>query len=261
MTDTPRLARSTTGRVATLTITRPEALNALDHATMVELLAALRDLDADPGVGAIVITGTERAFAAGADVAQMAAFGSAEIREAEWFAEWQQVGSTGTPLVAAVRGYALGGGCELAMLCDIVVAGESARFGQPEITLGVIPGMGGTQRLVRAVGKSLAMEMILTGRMLTAADALAAGLVSQVVPDDDVVAEAEALAARIAALPRAASRAAKEAVNAAFELPLSAGVHLERRLFQMLFATAEQKEGMSAFLEKRPARFHPEVND
>lgn len=261
MTDTDRLQLRIDGRVATVTITRPEALNALDHETMVGLLALLRRLDADTSVGAIVVAGTERAFAAGADVAQMAAFGAPEIREAEWFAEWQQMGDLGTPTVAAVRGFALGGGCELAMLCDIIVAGESARFGQPEITLGVIPGMGGTQRLVRAVGKSLAMELILTGRMLSADAALAAGLVSRVVPDDDVVAEAEALAARIAAMPRAASRAAKEAVGAAFEMPLGSGIRHERRLFQMLFATADQKEGMSAFLEKRPARFHADEAD
>jgi enoyl-CoA hydratase len=258
MTDSSRLDLRVAGRVATVTISRPEALNALDHDTMVDLLATLHDLDADTAIGAIVLTGVDRAFAAGADVAQMAGFAAPEIREAEWFAEWQQVGDLGTPTIAAVRGFALGGGCELAMLCDIVVAGESARFGQPEITLGIIPGMGGTQRLVRAVGKSLAMELILTGRMLSADEARAAGLVSRVVADDDVVAEAEGLAAKVAAMPRAASRAAKEAVAAAFELPLSAGVRLERRLFQMLFATAEQKEGMTAFLEKRPARFHPD---
>jgi len=258
MTPTDRLELRTAGRVATVTITRPEALNALDHETMVGLLATLHRLDADTSIGAIVLAGTERAFAAGADVAQMADFGAPEIREAEWFAEWQQLGDLGTPTIAAVRGFALGGGCELAMLCDIIVAGESARFGQPEITLGVIPGMGGTQRLVRAVGKSLAMDLILTGRMLSAEDARAAGLVSRVVPDEEVVAEAETLAAQIAAMPRAASRAAKEAVAAAFEMPLGAGVRFERRLFQMLFATAEQKEGMSAFLQKRSARFHDE---
>lgn len=244
------------GRVATVTVNRPEALNALDSDVMVELLGTLRRLDAEPSVGGIVLAGTARAFAAGADVAQMAAFGVTEIREAEWFAEWQQISTLGTPIIAAVRGYALGGGCELAMLCDIIVAGESARFGQPEITLGVIPGMGGTQRLARAVGKSLAMEMVLTGRALSAQEALAASLVSRVVPDERVVEEAEAIAASIAAQPRAASRAAKEAVNASFELSLSEGVRLERRLFQMLFATAEQKEGMAAFLEKRQARFH-----
>lgn len=253
---TDRLQLSVDGRVATIAINRPEALNALDHATMTGLLAMLRNLDADTAVGAIVITGGERAFAAGADVAEMVHFDAPAIREAEWFAQWQQIDEIGTPMIAAVRGYALGGGCELAMLCDIIVAGDSARFGQPEITLGVIPGMGGTQRLARSVGKSLAMELVLTGRMLSAEEARAAGLVSRVVADAEVVAEAQNMAERIASMPRAASRAAKEAVAAASELPLSAGVRLERRLFQMLFATAEQKEGMTAFLEKRAARFH-----
>lgn len=245
----------TRGRVGILTLNRPEALNALSRAVMDELVARARAMDVDAGIGAIVLTGSGRAFAAGADIGEMAELTASEMYRADWFAGWERLTAVRTPLVAAVAGHALGGGCELAMMCDVVLAAETARFGQPEINLGVIPGMGGSQRLTHAVGKALAMDMVLTGRTLTADEALRAGLVSRVVPADRLLEEALAVAAVIASRSKVAATAAKEAVNAAFEQPLSQGLRFERRLFHALFATEDQKEGMAAFREKREPRF------
>jgi len=221
-----------------------------------ELADALERLDSDPGCKVAVIAGHERAFAAGADIRELAVQTpsslSADVAAGRGFHHWDRLGSISIPLIAAVRGLALGGGCELAMLCDIVVAGESAQFGQPEIRLGIIPGAGGTQRLPRAVGRPVAMDLILTGRSISAQEALDRGLVSRVVPDAEVVAAAMAIGAEIAAFPRAAVAAAKGAVGAASELGLTAGLQRERQAFFALFDTADQREGMAAFLEKRP---------
>lgn len=246
----------TRGRVGVLTLNRPEALNALNRALMEELVAKARDMDSTADIGAIVITGSERAFAAGADIAEMAERSAVDMYRTNWFAAWEDLTAVRTPLVAAVAGHALGGGCELAMMCDVIVAADTARFGQPEINLGVIPGMGGSQRLTHAVGKALAMDMVLTGRTLDADEALRVGLVSRVVPADRLAAEALAVGEAIAARSKMATMAAKEAVGAAFEQPLSQGLRYERRLFHSLFATEDQKEGMAAFLEKREVRFH-----
>mmetsp|Transcript_27119 Transcript_27119/g.81336 ORF Transcript_27119/g.81336 Transcript_27119/m.81336 type:complete len:278 (-) Transcript_27119:63-896(-) len=243
------------GDVGLLTLDRPEALNALSSPLMAELNAATKAWDADPEVGAIVLTGSERAFAAGADIKEMAAKTFPQTYSEDLFASWQDVAGLRTPTIAAVNGFALGGGCELAMMCDIIICGEKARFGQPEILLGTIPGAGGTQRLVRAVGKSKAMRMCLTGDQLSAAEALAAGLVAAVHPPEDVVDEAVALGAKIAALGSPSATMCKEAVNAAYELSLAEGLRLERRLFLSTFATADQKEGMAAFAEKRKPEF------
>ena len=240
------------GRVGHIRLNRPKALNALDSATMKAVVEAAQELDADPGVGAIVLSGAPKAFAAGADIKEMATKDFAEMYAADWFAGWEGLTRVRTPLVAAVTGYALGGGCELAMMADILIAGEGAKFGQPEINLGVIPGMGGSQRLTRAVGKAKAMDMILTGRMVGAEEAERIGLVSRVVADDAVVAEALEVAATIASKSKPATWMAKEAVEAAFETTLAQGIAFERRLFHGLFGTADQKEGMAAFVGKRP---------
>ncbi|MFW6186597.1 MAG: enoyl-CoA hydratase [Actinomycetota bacterium] len=245
----------TRGRVGMITLHRPKALNALDGTTLREVVAASAAMDADPGIGAILLTGSERAFAAGADIKEMAGRSAPEMYLADWFAGWDAFTQVRTPVVAAVAGYALGGGCELAMMCDLLIAADTARFGQPEIDLGVIPGMGGSQRLARAVGKAKAMDMILTGRQIDAAEAERAGLVSRVVPAADLLEEALGVAGTIASRPLPAAMAAKEAVNTAFETTLAQGVHLERRLFHALFATEDQKEGMAAFAEKREPRF------
>jgi enoyl-CoA hydratase len=242
--------------VALVTLDRPEALNALSFRLIRELAAVLESLDADPAVRAIVLTGAgSRAFAAGADIREMADGTPESLAAQGSFDRWDVVGRIRTPLIAAVRGFALGGGCELAMACDMIVAAEDATFGQPEIRLGVIPGAGGTQRLTRAIGKAKAMELILTGRSMDSAEAERLGLVTRVVPREDTVGEAIALAARVAAMPPLAVRAAKEAVAGAYELPLSAGLAFERQAFLDLFATADQKEGMAAFLEKRSPRW------
>jgi enoyl-CoA hydratase len=239
--------------VALLTIDRPEVLNALDAETLRELVEALEALDADDTCRCVVITGAgERAFAAGADIREMAQATPVSLTVANTFARWDRIRAIHKPIVAAVRGFALGGGCELAMACDIIVAAEDAAFGQPEIRLGVIPGAGGTQRLTRAIGKPKAMEMILTGRRLPAREAEAHGLVSRVVPPAETLPVALALAGEIATAPPLAVIAAKEAVNRAFELSLEAGLEFERRNFFLLFSTEDQKEGMRAFLEKRP---------
>jgi enoyl-CoA hydratase len=238
--------------VALVTMDRPEALNALSFRLIEELVAALETLDADPDVRAIVLTGAgERAFAAGADVGEMAAGTPESMARDGSFERWDLVGRVRKPLIAAVRGFALGGGCELAMACDMIVAADTAKFAQPEIKLGVIPGAGGTQRLTRAIGKAKAMELILTGRSIDATEAERIGLVTQVVPAAETVDAALALAGRIAAMPPTAVLAAKAAVARAYELPLEAGLLQERQAFFALFATEDQKEGMAAFLEKR----------
>jgi enoyl-CoA hydratase len=238
--------------VALITLDRPEVLNALDSETMRELVEALERLDLDSDVRAIVITGAgERAFAAGADIKEMAEATPVSLTVANSFARWERIRRIRKPIVAAVRGYALGGGCELAMACDLIVAAEDAVFGQPEIRIGVIPGAGGTQRLTRALGKAKAMELILTGGNLGARDAEAHGLVSRVVAREQTVPAALDLAAEIAAQPPLAVMAAKEAINRAFELSLEAGLEFERRNFFLLFASEDQKEGMAAFVEKR----------
>jgi enoyl-CoA hydratase len=243
------------GRVGLVTLNRPEALNALNRATLDELVAAVSAMDADPGVGAVVITGSGKAFAAGADIKEMASQGYMEMYDADWFRGWEDLTRLRIPLIAAVSGFALGGGCELAMMCDFIVAGDNAKFGQPEINLGVLPGMGGSQRLTRAVGKAKAMDMILTGRFIDADEAERAGLVARVVPAGDTVEEALKAAEVIASKSKPAAMLAKEAVNAAFETGLAQGVLFERRLFHSLFATEDQKEGMAAFSEKRQPEF------
>jgi enoyl-CoA hydratase len=250
------IATETRGRVALIRLNRPQALNALCDQLMEELGRALRGFDDDPDIAAIVLTGSEKAFAAGADIKEMQGRGYPAVYLDDFIGKrWEAVTHIGKPVIAAVAGYALGGGCELAMMCDIILAGDNARFGQPEINLGVIPGAGGTQRLTRAVGKSKAMEMVLTGRMMDAAEAERANLVARVVPAAEVVEEAMKLGEKIAALSAPAVAMAKEAVNRAFETTLAEGVKFERRVFHALFATEDQKEGMSAFVEKRKPGF------
>ena len=242
--------------VALVTIDRQEALNALSFDLLDELAAELERLDRDPACRAIVITGAgTRAFAAGADVRELATQSPITLTVENRFAAWDRIGAIRTPTIAAVRGFALGGGCELAMSCDMIVAADDAQFGQPEIKLGVMPGAGGTQRLTRAIGKARAMELILTGRPMAASEAQAAGLVTSVVPADATVDAALDLAARIAAQPPVAVMAAKQAILRAHELSLSAGLDFERRAFFLLFASDDQSEGMAAFSEKRPPRW------
>ncbi|MCM2479433.1 enoyl-CoA hydratase [Serpentinimonas maccroryi] len=246
----------TEGRVGLITLNRPKQLNALNDALMDELGAALKAFDADADIGCIVLTGSEKAFAAGADIGAMAQYSFADVYKGDYITRnWETMRSIRKPIIAAVSGFALGGGCELAMMCDFIIAADNAKFGQPEIKLGIIPGAGGTQRLPRAVGKSKAMELVLTGRMMDAAEAERAGLVSRVVPLDKLQDEALAAALTIAGYSQIAVMAAKEAVNKAFEGTLADGMAFERRLFHALFATADQKEGMAAFVEKRPAQF------
>lgn len=243
-------------RVGTITLNRPKALNALNSQVMREVTDAAAELDADPGIGAIIITGAgEKAFAAGADIKEMASLSFSEVFEADFFAAWGNLAAVRTPLIAAVAGYALGGGCELAMMCDVLIAADTAKFGQPEIKLGVLPGMGGSQRLTRAIGKAKAMDLILTGRTIDAAEAERSGLVSRVVPADTLLDEANAVATTISQMSRSAARMAKEAVNRAFESTLTEGLLYERRLFHSAFATDDQTEGMAAFTEKRAPNF------
>ena len=242
-------------RVLVLRLNRPQALNALNTDLARDLLRVLEDADRDPGIGAFVITGSDKAFAAGADIREMASRDFASVFGDDLFAEWDRFAALRTPVIAAVAGYALGGGCELAMMCDIIIAAEDARFGQPEIRLGVMPGMGGTQRLARAVGKAKAVDLILTGRMMDAAEAERSGLVARVVPADRLIDEALEVAHTIAGHGRLAARMAKEAVNRAFETSLAEGLAFEKRAFQSLFATDDQTEGMAAFIEKRSPRF------
>lgn len=243
-------------RVGLITLHRPKALNALNDALMDELGAALLAFDADDAVGAIVITGSAKAFAAGADVGAMREWSYMDVFKSDFISRnWETIRRVRKPVIAAVAGYALGGGCELAMMCDIVIAAQSARFGQPEIRLGIIPGAGGTQRLPRAVGKAKAMDLVLTARMMDAVEAERAGLVSRVVEDEKLIEEALGAAAAITRFSLPAVMMAKECVNRAYEAPLGEGLLFERRLFHSLFATADQKEGMSAFFEKRPPDF------
>jgi enoyl-CoA hydratase len=246
----------TRGAVGLITFNRPKALNALCDALVRELGAALDAFEDDDTVGAIVLTGSERAFAAGADIKEMAGKSFVDCYVEDFITDgWERVTTCRKPIIAAVAGFALGGGCEMAMMCDTIIAAESAKFGQPEITLGIIPGSGGTQRLTRAVGKAKAMELVLTGRMMDAAEAERGGLVSRVVPNDKLLEEALKIGAQIAGLSRPSVLAAKEAVNRAFETTLAEGVRFERRLFHAMFATADQKEGMAAFIEKRKPMF------
>ena len=255
MTDYENILLERRGRVGLITLNRPEALNALNLGMMNDVVAALGDLDSDEGIGAIVITGSARAFAAGADIKEMAGQSFAAMYGSNFFAGYDRVTATRKPVIAAVAGFALGGGCELAMMCDFIIAADNAKFGQPEITIGVSPGAGGTQRLTRFIGKSKAMDMVLTGRMMDAAEAERSGLVSRVVLLADLVSTAMETARKIAGLSANAVMLTKEMVNAAYETPLSQGVKLERRLFHSLFAFEDQKEGMAAFIEKRPAKF------
>ncbi|MDQ7850873.1 MAG: enoyl-CoA hydratase-related protein [Armatimonadota bacterium] len=241
--------------VAVVQLNRPEVLNALNRALMDELVAVLEDLDRDPEVRCLVLTGSPRAFAAGADIREFAEASVVDMLQAYRFQQWERIRKVAAPLVAAVTGFALGGGNELAMLCDIIIAGESARFGQPEINLGLIPGAGGTQRLTRTVGKYRAMELILTGRQMTAREAEAMGLVTRVVPDELVLSEARALAREIASRPPLAVRLAKQAVLKAFDTSLEGGLDYERKCFYLLFATEDKEEGVRAFLARRPAQF------
>jgi enoyl-CoA hydratase len=242
-------------RVALVTIDRPKALNALSLQVMRELTAATAGLDGQPDTGCIVITGNERAFAAGADIKEMQEQSYSDMYLADWFGGWDALSRVRTPLLAAVAGFALGGGCELAMMCDVIIAADTATFGQPEIKLGVMPGMGGSQRLTRAIGKAKAMDMCLTGRTMGAEEAERAGLVSRVVPADRLLDEALATAATIAGMSLPSALMVKEAVNRAYESTLAEGVRFERRVFHALFATADQKEGMRAFVEKRAPNF------
>ncbi|SAL76348.1 enoyl-CoA hydratase-related protein [Caballeronia telluris] len=244
------------GRVAVVRLNRPKARNALSSKLRQEMLAAMRPLDCDPAIGCFVIAGAERYFSAGADIAEMHAKTALQMYHDDFFAGWDEFAALRTPKIAAVSGYAYGGGCELAMMCDIVYCAQSARFGQPEIELGVMPGMGGTQRLTKLVGKSLAMDMILTGRAIDATEALHAGLVARVIADDRLMRETLDAAHRVASFGKTAALAAREAVDRSLELGLREGILFERRAFQALFGTADQKRGMQAFLDKRPAVFN-----
>jgi enoyl-CoA hydratase len=242
-------------RVGIVTLNRPEALNALNIEVMDDVTAACADLDRDPGIGCILLTGSARAFAAGADIKEMQPRTYQEMYADDFFAGWDALTRVRTPLVAAVAGYALGGGCELAMLCDTIIAADTARFGQPEVKLGVMPGIGGSQRLARAVGKAKAMDLCLTGRMMDAAEAERSGLVSRVVPADDLLAEAMAMATTIASMSKPVTMMITESIDRAYETTLTEGVRFERRVFHATFATEDQKEGMAAFIDKRPPDF------
>lgn len=246
----------TEGRVGIVTLNRPKQLNALNDGLMNELGQALQGFDADPEIGCMIITGSEKAFAAGADIGAMATYSFSDVYKGDYITRnWETIRSIRKPVIAAVSGFALGGGCELAMMCDFIIAADNAKFGQPEIKLGIIPGAGGTQRLPRAVGKAKAMDLALTGRMMDATEAERAGLVSRVVPLEKLMDEALGAALQIADFSQIAVMAAKESVNRAFEGSLADGVMFERRLFHALFATADQKEGMDAFVNKRKAQF------
>jgi enoyl-CoA hydratase len=239
--------------VGKIQINRPEVLNALNIELMGEVLSALRAFDKNPGIGCIVLTGNEKAFAAGADIKEMASASAIEMYVRDQFATWDNIRKIKKPIIAAVSGFALGGGCELAMTCDMIVAAEGAKFGQPEIKLGVIPGAGGTQRLTRAIGKAKSMEMILTGRMYSAKQLYDAGLINRVTPDGLYLEEAEAIAKEIASLPTIAVQVAKESILKSFDTTIEGGLEFERRSFYLLFASEDKKEGMDAFIEKRPA--------
>jgi enoyl-CoA hydratase len=247
---------SAEGPVGIITLNRPKALNALNSALLAELASQLESFDADPAVRAVIVTGSERAFAAGADIKEMVGQSFMDMYKADFFADAAtRIAAIRKPIIAAVSGYALGGGCELAMLCDFIIAADTAKFGQPEITLGILPGIGGSQRLTRLVGKSKAMDMCLTGRMMDAAEAERAGLVSRVFPAADLMAEALKIAQKIAEQSLPAVMMVKEAVNRSYETTLAEGLHFERRLFHAAFASEDQKEGMAAFAEKRKPVF------
>jgi len=241
--------------VTLITLNRPQALNALNSQVLADLIAALAAFDADPSQRAAVLTGSQKAFAAGADIKEMASQSFADMYGGNFFAGYDRVTATRKPVIAAVAGYALGGGCELAMMCDFIIAGDNAKFGQPEIKLGVTPGMGGSQRMARAIGKAKTMDMCLTGRMMDATEAEQSGLVARIVPVADLVEEAMKAAATIAAMAPLATLAVKEMVNAAFETTLQQGVVFERRLFHGLFGSEDQAEGMAAFVDKRPGNW------
>jgi len=243
-------------KVGVITLNRPKQLNALNTELMIELSTALKAFDADPQIGCIILTGNEKAFAAGADIGAMATYTYADVYKNDYItSEWETLRSIRKPVIAAVAGFALGGGCEVAMMCDFIIAADNARFGQPEIKLGIIPGAGGTQRLPRAIGKAKAMDLALTGRMMNADEAERAGLVSRVVPLDKLMDEALSAALSICDYSQIAVMSAKESVNRAFESSLSDGIMFERRMFHALFATEDQKEGMDAFVNKRKAVF------
>jgi enoyl-CoA hydratase len=243
------------GKVGIIRLNRPQALNALNAVLIGELTAAIDAFEADRNIACMVITGSDKAFAAGADIKEMAGLDYMDVFYGDFAARWDRAAHARKPVIAAVAGFALGGGCELALMCDIVIAADNARFGQPEVKLGVIPGIGGTQRLTRAVGKAKAMDLCLTGRMMDAAEAERSGLVARVVPLAGLMEEAIKTAEAIAAMPLPAVMIAKESINRAFETSLAEGLQFERRVFHSLFATADQKEGMAAFVEKRPPKF------
>ncbi len=245
----------TRGRVGLITLNRPQALNALNSTLVGEVNRALDGLEADPNIGCTVLTGSDKAFAAGADIKEMQSLSYPRTYLDDFITSWDRVGSRRKPIIAAVAGFALGGGCEIAMMCDFIIAADNAKFGQPEIKLGVMPGSGGTQRLTRIVGKAKAMEMCLTGRMMDAQEAERSGLVSRVVPAADLLTEAFKVAETIASMSLPVAMMVKESVNRAYETTLAEGIRFERRVFQAMFGTADQKEGMSAFLEKRKAEF------
>ena len=248
--------RTEGGKVGVVTLNRPKQLNALNNQLMDELGAALKAFDADPAIGCMIVTGSEKAFAAGADIGAMATYSFADVYKGDYITRnWETIRSVRKPVIAAVSGFALGGGCELAMMCDFIIAADNAKFGQPEIKLGVMPGIGGTQRLTRFIGKSKAMEMCLTGRMMDAAEAERSGLVSRVVPLADLQAEALKAAETIAEMSLPIAMMTKETINRSYETTLSEGVRFERRVFHSMFATADQKEGMADFVEKRKAKF------
>jgi enoyl-CoA hydratase len=255
MTEYNTILAEQRGAVTLVTLNRPQALNALNSEVLKELIDAFAKYDADDSQHCLVLTGSEKAFAAGADIKEMQAQGFADMYSANFFGGWEQVTSTRKPWIAAVSGYALGGGCEVAMMADFIIAADTAKFGQPEIKLGVTPGMGGSQRLALAVGKAKAMEMCLTGRMMDASEAERSGLVARVVPAGEFMAEVMKTAETIAGMAPLAAIATKEMINAAFEMPLNQGIRFERRLFHGLFGTEDQKEGMSAFVEKRPGNW------
>ena len=242
-------------RVGIITLNRPKVLNALNQKLTAELLEAAEAFDRDQAVGCIVITGTEKAFAAGADITEMQDRTYLDMYSSDWFSAWDRLVAVRKPLVAAVAGFALGGGCELAMICDVILAADTAKFGQPEIKLGVMPGLGGSQRLTRFVGKSKAMEMCLTGRMMDAAEAERAGLVSRVIPAAELLADALKTAEMIASMSLPITMMTKESINRSYETTLTEGVRFERRVFHAMFATNDQKEGMKAFVEKKRAAF------
>ena len=245
----------TKGRVGVITLNRPEALNALNSQLVKEMSEALTAFEADEGVGAIVIAGSDKAFAAGADIKEMAPKSYMDVYKEDFVATWDAAAHCRKPVIAAVAGYCLGGGCELAMQCDIIIAADTAKFGQPEITLGIMPGIGGTQRLIRAVGKAKAMDLCLKGRMMGAEEAERSGLVAKIVPVSELAMEAEKVATKIASMSLPAAMMTKETINRAYEMTLSEGILFERRVFHAMFATEDQKEGMAAFSEKRKPDF------